>query len=190
MATVVDDAFAFFVTWTTYGTWLPGDPRSHASNVISDDRRYVSQERRFATPYTVGDERTLQRARQLQKDATARLDADLALVAAHAIIDACRERGWRISRGALIANHVHCVVMDCPADGPSVRRVLKGVSQAKLCDHAGINRRWWTRGGSNRPKHGGQAVAAANDYVENQSEILVRIAESEVVSNWPPRISR
>lgn len=22
-----DDPLAYFITWTTYGTWLPGDPR-------------------------------------------------------------------------------------------------------------------------------------------------------------------
>ncbi|MEX0702710.1 MAG: hypothetical protein WD069_11510 [Planctomycetales bacterium] len=85
----------------------------------------------------------------------------------------------------LMANHVHFVIQDCAADGPPVRRVLKGVSQARLSDHAGSNRRWWTRGGSDRRKRGAAAVAAAMGYVENQAAILVRIAETEIVDEWP-----
>jgi len=29
-----DDTVAMFFTWTTYGTWLPGDERGHVSNKL------------------------------------------------------------------------------------------------------------------------------------------------------------
>jgi hypothetical protein len=29
-----DEPFALHITWTCYGTWLPGDQRGHVSNVL------------------------------------------------------------------------------------------------------------------------------------------------------------
>lgn len=46
---VVDDAHAYFITWTTYGTWLPGDPRGHVSNVVGSDERYHLKSNQFGT---------------------------------------------------------------------------------------------------------------------------------------------
>ena len=63
------------------------------------------------------------------------------------------EPGWRIVRGAIMANHIHVVIADCPDDGPGVRRILKGNSQADLSDAAGATRRSWTQGGSDRYLH-------------------------------------
>lgn len=77
-------------------------------------------------------------------------------------------------------NHVHVLVCNCPDDGPAVRRVLKGVSQAALNDVEGV-RRWWTSGGSDRYKHGNDAIEAAFAYVANQEGKLVEIVETQVV---------
>ncbi|MEX0715812.1 MAG: hypothetical protein WD066_04460 [Planctomycetaceae bacterium] len=187
MPIIIDDAFALLITWTTYGTWLPGDPRGHASNIIDEDRRYERRRGEFGAPYGSGDSHTLARASRLQNDSTVWLDRESAAVAAKAIVEACRERGWRIRRAALMANHAHVLIEDCGTDAGPVRRILKGVSQAKLSDHAGINRRWFTRGGSDRRKRGANAIATAMRYVENQKGFLVRVAETAIVEEWPPR---
>ena len=42
---------------------------------------------------------------------------------------------------AVMANHVHVLVTNCPDDGPAVRRVLKGVSQAELSRGEGRSKR-------------------------------------------------
>ena len=80
-----------------------------------------------------------------------------------------------------MTNHVHVVVRDCPNDGPAVRRVLKGSSQADLNDHFGHNRRWWTAGGSDRYKNDWPAIEAAVQYVENQPGMLAGIIDGQVV---------
>jgi hypothetical protein len=80
-----------------------------------------------------------------------------------------------------MANHVHIVVTQCPDDGPAVRRILKGTSQAALSRLAGTPRKWWTTGGSDRYKHGEAAIMTAVNYVANQEFPLVFIVNNERV---------
>jgi REP element-mobilizing transposase RayT len=101
-------------------------------------------------------------------------------VAAESLVKAAAKRGWRIVRGALMANHIHVVIMDCPPDGEAVRRILKGNSQAALSEHAGGSRRWWTAGGSDRYKNDHEAIAAAVQYVAEQPGKLVEIIDMQV----------
>jgi REP element-mobilizing transposase RayT len=175
-----DDAFALHITWTCYGTWLPGDGRGHVSNVRLPDGSYEPKQNIPGTPIAAGDEYTRERARSLQKGETVWLAPAEALCTATALASAARERGWRIVRAAIMANHVHVVVCDCPDDGPAVRRVLKGVSQSALSRSLGHSRRWWTQGGSDRYKHGTAAVENAVNYVANQDYKLAEIVDMEV----------
>jgi len=182
---VIDDAHAYFLTWTTYGTWLPGDPRGHVSNVVGADGRYHRKSNQFGAEHSAGDEATLNRARAQQKWETVWLNAGHAKFCAAAMISAANERNWRILRSAVMCNHVHVVVAGSTESGPATERVLKGVSQARLSDAMGKNQRWWTRRGSDRSLSGSQAVLAAMKYVENQAGILIRVANNQVVADWP-----
>src|SRR5262245_10856339 len=89
---------------------------------------------------------TRELARQLQKWDTVYLSAADAFVVAEALVAAAKKNGWHIPRAAVIANHVHAVVINCPADGPAIRRVLKGNAYAALTEHRGKPLRWWTTG--------------------------------------------
>jgi REP element-mobilizing transposase RayT len=175
-----DEAFALLITWTCFGQWLPGDRRGYVSNTLSEDG-YRPKNNVVGAAYDQNDAATYQRAKQLQKQTTVWLTAAQARVAAQAMIRATVERGWVILRGAVMANHVHMVVADCPDDGPAVRRVLKGVSQAALSKAAGQPRTWWTAKGSDRYKHGHAAVEAAINYVAEQERVLVHIVNNEIV---------
>jgi REP element-mobilizing transposase RayT len=83
-------------------------------------------------------------------------------------------------RGAVMANHVHVLVTNCPDDGPMVRRVFKGSSQAALSSKMGESRRWWTAGGSDRYKHTWEAIEAAVEYIARQPGVLAEIVDMEV----------
>jgi len=173
-----DDAFAWLITWTAYGTWLPGDPRGNVSPILLPDGRY---EKRINTPgieWARGDERTRERARALQQFATVHLSRDDALATAEAIAEAAATRNWNILRGAVMATHVHVVLRDAGADSSAVSRILKGVSQARLSERTGSSRRWWTHGGSERGLRGAKAVADGVEYVANQECILAEIMEN------------
>jgi hypothetical protein len=172
------DFFAWHITWTCYGTWLPGDPRGHVSNILLPGGGFERKRNTPGSPVMPGDAYTQERARALQKYETVWLTREQALIAAQALVDAARTRGWRILRAAIMANHVHVVITDCPADGPAVRRVLKGNGDSKL--RVNESRRWWTAGGSDRRKDDSVAIEAAIIYVANQKGKLAEIIEMEV----------
>ena len=167
--------FALHITWTCYGTWLPGDERGHVSNILLPEGGYLPKQNVAGAPIAAGDAYTKQRAQSLQKGPTVLLTADEALVAARALVKATQARSWVIVRGAVMANHVHVLVTNCPDDGPAVRRILKGVSQAALCETTGRSQRWWTAGGSDRYKHGRAAIEAAIRYIADQDYKLAEI---------------
>ncbi len=172
--------FALHESWTCYGTWLPGDERGYVSNMLTDEG-YRPKHSVPGTPCDCDDERTRRRAEQLQAHPTVRLSPAQARCVAEAICAAAIDRDWVVLQGAVMANHAHMVVTNCPDDGPAVRRVLKGVSQAALSRQAERPGRWWTRGGSDRYKHGATAVRNAVQYVADQPYMLVAIVNNEVV---------
>ena len=176
-----EDPFALFITWTTYGTWLPGDTRGYVSNTLLPGGGWRPKENRPGTPYTADDAFTRERAQELQKWPTVWLTVAEATTVAHSRVRAARERGWRIVRGAIMANHVHVVIADCPDDGPGVRRILKGNSQADLSDAAGATRRSWTQCGSDRYLHDDRSIEGAIQYVAQQKGKLAEIIDMEVV---------
>ncbi len=176
----IDEAFGWLVTWTTYGSRLPGDERGYVSNTYIPGMGYVRKQNIPGTPFTANDQATRDRARRLQEWETVYLSDMDALVVAESLVEAAAKRGWRIPRAAVMANHVHAVVLGCPADGPAVRRVLKGNAYAALTDHCGQPLRWWTTGGSDRLKRGQAAIDAAIDYVAQQEYKLAEVIDMKV----------
>ncbi len=174
-----DDPFALLITWTCYGTWLPGDARGYVSNALKPGGGFEPKHNLPGTPYTADDPHTRTRARQLQQWPTVLLTAAHARVVTEALV-AAAERDWWIDRAAVMANHVHVLGTACPDDGPAVRRVLKGNSQAALNRHAGRPGRWWTAGGSDRYKRGTAAVMAAIRYVAGQAWKLAEVIDMKV----------
>jgi len=175
-----DRAFALLETWTCYGQWLPGDQRGFVSNTLTEEG-YRAKRNVPRTSYDRDERATYQLAKALQKHPTTWLTAKLAIVAAEGMISAAIDREWMISRAAVMSNHVHTVVSECPDSGSAVRRVLKGVSQAKLNEHVGKPCSWWTRGGSDRYLHGERAILAAINYVALQERMLVGVENNVVV---------
>jgi REP element-mobilizing transposase RayT len=173
--------FGLLITWTCYGTWLPGDSRGYVSNTLKDAHQYEPKQNETGTPHTKDDPGTYQRAKSLQKQETVWLTPEQAVIVAETLIDAAKKRSWRIPRAAIMRNHVHVVVQHCPNDGSAVRRILKGTTQAALSDHAGQPRTWWTTGGSDRYKNDESAIETAINYVANQEYVLVHVVDMGVV---------
>jgi REP element-mobilizing transposase RayT len=175
-----EDPFAVFITWTCYGTWVPGDPRGYVSETWRPNGKTEPKENIPQTPFRADDAYTRRVALNRQKHAMVLLTARQALVVAESLVDAADERQWRSVRGAIMRNHVHVVVMECPDNGPMVRRILKGVSQARLSQDAGHARRWWTHRGSNRYLHDDYPIEGAIKYTSEQHGMLVEIRNMDV----------
>jgi REP element-mobilizing transposase RayT len=183
---MTDAPHALHITWTTYATWLPGDARGYVGHTLDNPGDWQPRQNIPGTPYAEDHERTRDNAKELQKWAAARLTPELARIVAEELLNATAKRSWSIIRAAIMAQHCHVLVTDCPPDGPEVRRILKGTTQAALSRAVGAPRRWWTAGGSDRHKNDWLAIETCSKYIEDQEHILVAIHDNRIVANDVP----
>ena len=59
------EPLAVFMTWTTYGTWLPGDPGGYVSNTLKPDGHYERRQNLPGTPFTADVPRTFLQGQSL-----------------------------------------------------------------------------------------------------------------------------
>lgn len=124
---------ALFLTWTTYGTWLPGDPRGW--------RKWKRGER---PPQPLLEDWCRDRMKEQpvvltheQRDAVERV------IVEHAAI-----RGWLLHAVSVRSNHVH-VVVSANAEPKKVRDQFKANATRVLraLPEPITNEKIWTRGG-------------------------------------------
>jgi REP element-mobilizing transposase RayT len=151
-------AKAYFLTWTTYGTWLPGDARG-----------WVDRHRTHGEIVECPDPDREATARQIMKHEPVILDANLREVARHSLLDTATHYGWSVHALEVRSNHVHVVVTAGDKTPGEVTRLFKRYASCALSqsspNHDG---RWWTRQGSKRILNNDESFYAAIRYVENQ----------------------
>ena len=136
----MSDAVAYFITWTTYATWLPGDSRGWAKKktwgiqppdpLLEDTARVSLAE----APVILSQE---------QRDLVDQV-----------IVKHCQIRGWELHARNVRTNHVHIVVTAPGVEPNIVREQIKAWCSRRLSEHAGLTgggkngqRRWWTERG-------------------------------------------
>jgi len=123
---------AYHLTWTTYGTWLPGDPRSWVKKgdpvvqAPNPEREEVARSRMVADPVI------LDKSQQTLVEDTVRKH--------------CHIRGWVLHVVRALTNHVH-VVVSANLDPETIRDQLKAWCSRQLSEQAGRRRTWWTEKG-------------------------------------------
>jgi REP element-mobilizing transposase RayT len=172
----------WLLTWTTYGTWLPGDRRGFVSEVRDETEQKVLHN----APGTPCDADLP----PLQAYAASIMTEDavlLHLAQAQALADQLREtaghRGWRLLALAVMRNHIH-VVLGVPGD-PDPKKLLidlKAWGTRRLNDGWGRRQHWWTQGGSRRRKKTAGALRAAIKYVRDQPHALVVWIDPEALA--------
>ena len=85
-----NEFFALHITWTCYGTWLPGDPRGHVSNHLNKHNVYLPKQNIPGTDYAGGDRKTWENARSFQKGETVYLTAAQAELVCHSMVRAAK----------------------------------------------------------------------------------------------------
>jgi REP element-mobilizing transposase RayT len=147
---------AYFLTWTTYGTWLPGDVRGWVKRRRGGDD-FI--ERPIPALET--------HARRLMKESPALLDARMRSAVDAAVRRCCGKRGWTVRALAVRSNHVHLVVTVPDASPGKAMGILKVEATRALNGLTGAvaRKRWWTRDGSKRLLDSEESVAAAVRYV-------------------------
>ena len=127
------DFVGVFITWTTYGTWLPGDARGWR-----DSRRGPQ----------LPDPQLELEARSRMKFAEVRLRPNDRVTVEQAIRTHCHHRGWALHAVNARSNHVHCVI-SANEKPQTIRDQLKANCTAQLRSQPSplIVERTWTKKG-------------------------------------------
>ena len=139
---IADDPLAYFLTWTTYGTWLPGD-----------ERGWVAKPGQLREPSAAREAD----ARRRMTESPLTLDAIQRSIVESTIRRHCEIRGWYLHAVSCRSNHVH-VVVTARVDPEIVMDQLKAWCTRKLKEHQSphtpegkqVRVNWWTQGGSKR----------------------------------------
>jgi REP element-mobilizing transposase RayT len=177
----------WLLTWTTYGTWLPGDRRGFVGQ-LRDEHGAPYTHNLPGTPFDA-DIPALQRAmRAAMKGPPIRLDRAQAGAIVPQFQETATFRGWLLLAAAVMANHVHLVV-GVPGD-PDPEKLLHDFKSyaSRLLDRTWgkpDNGTWWTESGSKRKLSDRQAVVDAVEYVRDQEFPLIVWVHEEAMRGYP-----
>ena len=152
-----DEPLAYFLTWTTYGTWLPGD-----------ERGWVAKVGQLREPSAV---RAADAQRRLT-DTPLELDAAQRMIVEATIRRHCEIRGWHLHAVTCRTNHVHVVVTG-RVDPEIIMDQFKAWCTRKLKQHEAtrasgserLRENWWTQRGSKRYINDDVGLEGAVRYV-------------------------
>jgi REP element-mobilizing transposase RayT len=165
----------WLLTSTTYGNWLPGDPRGFVSGVLDEREgkvihnqpmteydRDIPGLKEFATGQMKGPAITLNRAQ--------------AGVMFPQFYETASYRKWELRAVGIMPKHVHLVVgvLGDP-DPDKILGDFKSYASRVLNRTWGkpVSETWWTEKGSTRKLRDEAAVLAAIEYVRNQANPLL-----------------
>jgi REP element-mobilizing transposase RayT len=141
----------FFLTWVTYGTWLPGD-----------ERGWVEYHHGWQLPDPA---RKLEAMAIMTEDAC-RLSEDQRDAVEKQIEETCLHRGWCLRAVSCRSNHVHVVLTAMNTRPKKIRSDLKAWATRCLKDKFDANREnWWAERGSIRFLNSERSLETATLYV-------------------------
>lgn len=153
----VSAPLAYFITFHTYGTWLPGDPRG------SVDAHHCI----YGTPYVGGrSERRHAASGQRLAHPPIELRPEERTVVLRTTQEVCWHRGWDLHAVNVQVNHVHAVIR-ADHSPERVMNDLKAWSTRRVIE-AGLRAHGthiWVRHGSTRSLWRLEVVSAACAYV-------------------------
>jgi REP element-mobilizing transposase RayT len=156
----MSEPLAYFLTWTTYGTWLPGDQRGWVRH----------RDGAWHVPIRDGDRRIAEASGKLMPDDPTMLTEPQRHVVRRTIVECCRLREWTLHGVNVRSNHVHVVVVAAGRVPEQVMGYFKSWATRSL--NATFAPRpggpWWTRHGSTRYINTAESLRKAIEYVENQ----------------------
>jgi len=135
----------YLVTWTTYGSWLPGDPRGFRTR---KHKRHVPPPKRYSDG---GDFYNPQDYREILECATRECKGCVTLNEKHRsflrrkLVEIGRDKGFPLKAVHVGRTHVHVLLQSDGADVPRIVNLLKGITSRGLSEH-GLPGRVWTRG--------------------------------------------
>jgi len=147
----MEDPIGYFLTWATYGTWLPGDSRG-----------WVEYKRGWQLPDPILE---LESASRMSESAC-RLSVAQRLAVEAQIAETCRQRGWHLHAVNCRSNHAHFVVSAADTPPKKIRANVKAWATRCLKMQFDAQREnWWAERGSIRWLWGEDDLEGAIRYV-------------------------
>ena len=160
------DPLAYFITFTTYGTWLQGREQG------SVDRRHNTP----GAPYLSADPELEAEHRAALKQPEYRLDDDRREVVLKTIREVSRHRGWKLWAVHVRTNHVH-IIVGGSANPDKMMVDFKAWCSRRVRETLGEpnGRERWIEHGSTRYLWTEETLRAKIEYVLNgQGEPMAR----------------
>jgi REP element-mobilizing transposase RayT len=155
----MSEPLAYLITWTTYGTWLPGDARGWVDHHTAGPQQPIRDPQPKLAAW----------ARRQLKHAPVRLSREQRQLVEDTIRETCQRSRWRLHAVNCRTNHVHVVVTAVDHSADHVMSHLKAWCSRRLNEHSGRREgKWWTRHGSTPGLYTERAVLSAIDYTLNQ----------------------
>jgi REP element-mobilizing transposase RayT len=142
----------YMVTWTTYGTWLPGDKRG-----------YVKRGKILP-----GNPKIKESSQTLQKSTTLILNSEQKTIIRKAILQEAERTGHKIEALAVCTNHIHLVARPCEESIESIVSRYKNVAMFAMCKNVPV-RRIWTRGFDKRFCFNEKSLNQRTEYVKRHA---------------------
>jgi len=143
----------YMVTWTTYGSWLPGDERGY----VKDGQ------------ILPGDVGTLERNKQRRKSAAVRLSTREKQIVHRVILTEAQKLGHQIEVCVVFSNHVHLVARPHSESIEEVVGRYKSVTTRALWEHSRKGR-IWTKGYDKRFFFSEGDLTTRIKYVQNHHD--------------------
>ncbi len=175
-----DSRRTWFLTWTTYGSWLPGDDRGFTGAIRDASGRKVSTRSSEIAAHR-SNPALFNKARALQQSDVILLSSTHAKIIAADVQRSCEYLGWHLSGLAVMATHLHVLVTVSGDPEPdSIVRDLKAyASRALNREFPKPAQGWWTRGASKRVLKTEKEVLAKVQYIRDQPGQLALVLASE-----------
>ncbi len=166
------DAGAVLVTWTTYGTWLPGDERGFVSRVPSVESPHEIHNLPGEC-YDADDPRALASAVDRMKGSPVHLNLQQADTLLVEIAGSCARHGIEPLAVSIMPTHVH-IACQTQRSKDQLLKLFKGSASRALSKQflLGDSPRWFTAGGSVRYGKSRAELTTVVDYVKSQEQAL------------------
>ncbi|HLN27686.1 MAG TPA: transposase [Gemmataceae bacterium] len=151
------DPIGYFLTWATYGTWLPGDARGWV---------------KYRAGWQLPDPIREQEAKAVMTEDACILTSERRRVVEAQIAETCVHRGWTLHAVNCRSNHVHVVVTADVDDPDKIRIDLKAWATRTLKrKFDSCRENWWAERGSIRYLNSDNDLEAAILYVRDGQDV-------------------
>ncbi|MGY8767007.1 MAG: transposase [Pirellulales bacterium] len=152
----MNDPIAFFLTWPTYGTWLPGDSRGWVE---------------YRNGWHLPDTAKFRTSKVKLKESVCKLNHEERILVEKQVAETCHYRDWKLHAVSCRSNHMHLVVGAEDTKPEKIHTDIKAWSTRKLKELSKNKREhWWAERGSQRYIYDEESLATVVKYVSEAQE--------------------